>query len=287
MVIEHIIDAHVHFDSSSDAALAADVERYGRFMEEEGVTAALVMGTSTYHIDFFPEHDRLLELGQKDARIFPLINFDVPKADDECLAACEKWLSQGLAFGVKIYPGYDPFYPNEHPRSLELCALLERLGQPLVVHTGDTVTSSGRLRYSMPIHLDELAVQFPGLKIVMAHIGNPFFDEAQAILYKNDNLLADGSGLFMSPNDEFVIDYYIEEMIRRLRYLYAYIDSEEKIQFGGDHPYTNPRHHLMFWKHVCQRLEFSDWETHLLFYEIARRTFALPLPDVLEGDKAE
>lgn len=287
MKIEHLIDAHVHFDCASDAALTEAREGYKRFREGLELDAALVMAKSTYHIEFFPEHERLLELGQKDEAIYPIINFDVPYADERCLEACEEWLTKELAWAVKIYPGYDPFYPHEHPRCLELCAMLERLGKPLMVHTGDTVTKNGRLRYARPIHLDELCVRFPSLKIIMAHIGNPFFEEAQAIIYKNDNLFADGSGLFMSSGEEFEYDVYVDELIKRLRYLYAYVDSEEKIHFGGDFPFTNPGHHVLFWKLVVQKLEFTEWEAHLLFYENARRAFGLPLPEVMAPPEDE
>lgn len=279
MAQDRIIDAHVHFECGSDEALAADRERYGRFMEERKVVAAMVMAKSTYHIEFFPEHERLIDLGQKDESIFPIINFDVPYADDECLKATEEWLTAGVAWAVKIYPGYDPFYPHEHPRALELCAMLERLGKPLIVHTGDTVTSSGRLRYAKPIHLDEVCVRFPTLKVVMAHIGNPFFEESQAVIYKNENLFADGSGLFMSHGDDFEWDPYVAELIKRLRYVYAYIDSAEKIHFGGDFSFTNPDHHVQFWELATERLEFTDEEKDLLFYGNARRLFGLPLSD--------
>lgn len=281
-----IIDAHVHFDCGSREALVADRERYGRFMDDHGLDAAMVMAKSTYHIEFFPEHERLIELGQKDDRVFPVINFDVPYADDDCLKATEEWLTSGVAHAVKIYPGYDPFYPHEHPRALELCAMLERLGKPLMVHTGDTVTSSGRLRYAKPIHLDEVCVRFPTLKVVMAHIGNPFFEEAQAVIYKNENLFADGSGLFMSHSDEFIFDTYVDELLKRLRYLYAYIDSEYKIHFGSDFPFTNPEHHLEFWTLVTQKLEFSDEEARLLFYGNAQRIFGVPaVDDELDGSE--
>lgn len=277
---EHVIDAHVHFDCSSREALAADRKSYGEFMDEVEVDAAVVMAKSTYHIEFFPEHERLLELSEQDDRIFPIINFDVPYADDKCLSATEEWLEKGLAQAVKIYPGYDPFYPHEHPRALELASMLERLDKPLMIHTGDTVTPEGRLKYAHPLHLDELAVRFPTLRIVMAHIGNPFFDAAQAVLYKNDNVFADGSGLFVSRTDEFVYDPYVDELIRRLRFLFAYIDSAECIHFGGDHPFTDPWHHVEFWLAACRRLEFTPEETHLLFYENARRVFDLPLPAI-------
>ncbi len=280
---DYIIDAHVHLDCSSRDLLATDRERYGRFMDEVGLDAALVMAKSTDTIDFYPEHERLLELGQIDERIFPIINFDTPRADDSCLESTEEWLTEELAVAVKIYPGYDPFYPHEHPRALELASMLERLGKPLIVHCGDTVVPDGLLKYAHPLHLDDLAVRFPTLKIVMAHIGNPFFDAAQAVIYKNANVFADGSGMFMSRSDEFVYDPYVDELIRRLRFLYAYIDSVESIHFGGDFPFTSPWHHVEFWMHAARRLDFTDDERHLLFYENARTVFDLPLPDVTEG----
>lgn len=277
---EQVIDAHVHFDCSSDEAIRADQERYARLMDDVSLDAALVMAKSTYHIEFFAEHERLLELSQRDERIFPIINVDVPYADDACFAATEEWLSEGLAVAAKMYPGYDPFYPHEHPRALELAAMMDRLGKPLIVHTGDTVVPEGRLRYAHPLHVDELAVRFPTLKIVMAHIGNPFFDAAQAVIYKNGNVVADGSGLFVSRSDEFTLDFYLDELIKRFRFVFAYIDSDEAVHFGGDFPFTNPRHHVEFWLAVCRRLEFSEAETRRLFYENARQVFDLPLPEI-------
>ena len=275
-----IIDAHVHLDSATDETLAADRQAYREVMEEAGIMAAMVMGKSTYHIDFYSEHERLLELCQHDDDLFAIINFDVPTADDRCLAKVEEWLTSGAAHAAKIYPGYDPFYPHRDERSLALCALLEQIDKPLIVHTGDPVTPQGRLRYARPIHLDELAVRFPKLRIVMAHLGNPFFDEAQAVLYKNAHVVADGSGLFMSRGEEFVADAYIEELIRRLRGLMAYVDADDSIMFGGDFSYTNAAHHVSFWELVCAKLEFTDEERHRLFYENARRLFQLPLPEV-------
>lgn len=275
-----IIDAHAHFDCSSDAALRADHETFSRYMDAEGVVAACVMGKSVDHIDFFPEHERLLELGRKDGRIFPIINFDAPYATDECLAAAEGWLRDGLARAIKLYPGYDAFYPHEHPRCLEVYAMADRLDVPVMIHSGDTVTPTGRLKYARPIHLDDVAVQFPGVTFVMAHVGQPFYDEAQAVLYKNPNLKADGSGLFISQGDDFVRDTFVSELIRRLRFLFAYIDSAEEVHFGGDYPFTDPTHHVRFWELVTRELGFDVEETHALFYENARRVFRLPLPEV-------
>jgi len=270
-----IIDAHAHLDCSSDEALSAEYERYRTFLDDNEVAAALVMTKSVDHIDFFPEHERLFELAAKDERLQPIINFDAPFAGDEHVEAVETWLSTDLARAAKIYPGYDPFYPHELPRCLELYSMLDRLGKPVMIHCGDTVTANGRLKYARPLFLDDIAVAYPTLKIVMAHIGQPFYDEAAAVLYKNKNVVADGSGLFMSGSDEFVPDAFVGTLIERLRFLFAYVDSPEAIHFGGDFPFTNPAHHLEFWELLMKELEFDEQERKKLLFDNARQVFGL------------
>ena len=71
----------------------------------------------------------------------------------------------------------------------------------------------------------------------------------------------------------------LSELVRRLRFLFAYVDSAEEIHFGGDYPFTTPTHHVRFWEMVTRELDFTEEEKHLLFYENARRVFHLPLPE--------
>ena len=115
-----IIDAHAHFDCSSDEALRKDHERFGRYMDAEGVVAALVMGKSVDHIDFLPEHERLLELGQKDERIFPIINFDAPFASLTFFHYIEHMYRDRLPYSLY------------HPRAFEV-PVIDRDGRRLTV----------------------------------------------------------------------------------------------------------------------------------------------------------
>ena len=90
------------------------------------------------------------------------------------LEEIESHLQRKRCVGVKLYPGYYELYPND--KSLyPIYKMTEEYGKVLSVHTGMVAGNGGHLKYCRPIHLDDIATDFPGLKIVMCHFGNPFY----------------------------------------------------------------------------------------------------------------
>ena len=89
--------------------------------------------------------------------------------------------------GFKFHPGLQGFYPNDRV-AFPLYEVLQELGLPAIFHTGQTgigarVRGGGiRLKYSNPMCIDDVAVDFPDLHIVMAHPAFPWQDEAIALL---------------------------------------------------------------------------------------------------------
>ena len=69
----------------------------------------------------------------------------------------------------------------------------------------------------MPIYIDEVAVKRPNLKIIIAHLGNPWIDETMLILNRNKNVYADISGLILNCFDEYWSKYYQEMIIKILK----------------------------------------------------------------------
>ena len=271
-----IIDAHAHLDFSTKESMMRDFDRYRSTMDGVDLRGTMLMGGSVDTIDFFPENERLIELSQQHRWIFPIVNFDPPQASRECLRAIEQWIDQGHCYAVKLYPGYDPFYPAEDPWCRELCAVLVDRSVPLIIHTGDTFTSYGRLRYSHPLNVDDVAVDNPSLSIVFAHIGMPFGETATALLRKNPLVHSDGSGLFYS--DEYdAEEVFLKELKRYFFFIFAQIRTTKKIHFGGDFPFTNPLHHVMFWQDFFRDFPDPDEATHRFFFENARSLFKLPL----------
>ena len=81
----------------------------------------------------------------------------------------KKYIQMG-ARGIKLYPSYNHFYPNEN-RMYPLYSLAQEVQIPVLVHTGSSVFKGSKIKYADPIHLDEVATDFPDLTLLMAHGG--------------------------------------------------------------------------------------------------------------------
>lgn len=128
---------------------------------------------------------------------------------------------------IKIHPPHQLFYPNEYLNGMKNLEIVYRRCEewsiPVMVHTGTSFFSGARIKYGDPIHLDDLAVDFPKLKIIMAHGGRPLWmDTAFYLLRRHPNLLMDISSI---PPRKLLTDYF-----PRLE------DVEDKVLFGTDWP---------------------------------------------------
>ncbi len=76
--------------------------------------------------------------------------------------------------GLKLYPSYQHYYLNEH-RMYPLYQIAQDLDIPILIHTGSSVFKGSRMKYGNPLHLDDVAVDFPRLNLIMAHSGRGFW----------------------------------------------------------------------------------------------------------------
>ncbi len=135
--------------------------------------------------------------------------------------------------GFKFHPSYQNFLPNDR-QHYPLYAELEALGVPALFHTGQTGIGSGlpggrgiKLRYSDPMLLDDIAADFPGLTIIMAHPSVPWQDSAIAVAQHKANVYIDLSG--WSPK------YFPPQLVRAANGL-----LKTKVLFGSDYPLLRP-----------------------------------------------
>lgn len=143
-------------------------------------------------------------------------------------------LAEGFAVrGFKFHPNLQGFLPNDRS-AYPLYEVIEGLGLPAIFHTGQTGIGAGvrggggvRLKYSNPMHIDDVAVDFPDLRIVMAHPSFPWQDEALAVATHKPNVFIDLSG--WSPK------YFPPQLVR-----YANTLLKDKVLFGSDYPLLTP-----------------------------------------------
>ena len=133
----------------------------------------------------------------------------------------ERLVTQDGFRGLKIYPTYQHFYPNDR-ELYPMYAVAQALKIPLMVHTGSSVFKGAKLKYGDPLTLDDVAVDFPDLKIVMAHSGRGFwYDRAFFLARMHENVYMEIAGL--PPT-------------RLLEYFPELERNADKVIFGSDWP---------------------------------------------------
>lgn len=130
--------------------------------------------------------------------------------------------------GIKLYPVLAGFEAND-PHLGPFYALAERLGLPILWHMGSTPVASGRLRLSHPLLLDDVAVEFPKLKMIIAHMGHPWQRDTALIVRKNPSVFTDVSGLWFRPYQG------VDALIIAQEW-----GITDKLLFGSDYPLWNP-----------------------------------------------
>lgn len=130
--------------------------------------------------------------------------------------------------GVKVSPVYQGVHPHD-PRYREIYAYCERHGLPILTHMATTFSSGVPLDWARPALMDEVAIDYPGLKIILAHLGHPWEGETIAVIRKQPNLFADLSALYYRP----------WQFYNSMRLATEY-GATGKILFGSDYPATTP-----------------------------------------------
>lgn len=117
-----------------------------------------------------------------------------PKVDEEY----DRCVSDLGCKGIKLGANYQDFDPLGQD-AFKLFARLEHDGLPIVFHQGTSPMWDAPLMYAHPIVMDRVAMAFPRLKIVMAHLGHPWHIDCLAVVRKHPNVWADVSAQFYRP----------------------------------------------------------------------------------------
>ena len=128
--------------------------------------------------------------------------------------------------GVKLAPIYQGVHPLD-PRYRHIYAYCQERGLPILIHMATTFSSGTPLEYARPALIDQVAVDFPELKLVLAHLGHPWEGETIAVIRRNANVYADVSALYYRP----------WQFYNSMRLLMEY-HAEAKVLFGSDFPFT-------------------------------------------------
>ncbi len=258
--IGRIIDTHIHLvrgnpdlkpigdygSRMTDVPDEAKAEYLKREMAQAGIGSAFGMGHRNGSKDDPLGIVSTLRIAARAPGLKVIGVIDPAKTGREHLLSVERQIERerNKIVAFKAYLGYLNFGP-EAPGYAPYYKLAAKYNLPVIFHTGDVWSLKAKVKYAHPLLVDEVAVDHPSVNFVLAHFGNPWFSDAAEVVWKNDNVWVDLSGLYMG--DEKSIEEIIKSgtlpeaipglVISDLKKAITALDRYDRILYASDWPF--------------------------------------------------
>jgi len=267
-----LIDCHVHLNNyytengDNRRPTEENVHRLWDAMAANGVDHAVVLTSYKVNVDR-PSVEHVLEILAQDPRTTVVEGLRWRSDHRTDLFHMEERIRDGLVKGIKLYPGYDLYAIND-PSLEAVFRIAAKHDVPVMIHCGDTYAKGAKVRQAHPLLVDDVAVDYPDVRFVICHLGNPWFQDTAEVLYKNDNVYADISGLTLGD-----FDYEFERyLVTRVKDMIAYMgDPGSQIMYGSDWPLVEMAPYVKFLKGLDfpeEAREHIAWKTAAKLFKI-------------------
>ena len=269
-----LIDCHVHLNNYHESLTRPtkdNVEELWQAMATHGVEHAVVL--TSYRVDVNrPSVEEVLATLSNDPRTTVVEGLRWRGDARTDLFTLEERLRAGVVKGIKLYPGYDQYAIND-PSLESVFRIAAKYDVPVMIHCGDTYSKHAKVRQAHPLLVDDVAVDYPDVKFVICHLGNPWFQDTAEVLYKNDNVFADVSGLTLG-NFESEFERY---MVQRVKDMIMYMgDPGKQLMYGSDWPLVAMGPYLKF----LRNLDFPAATMENISWRTAARLFKIPMREL-------
>jgi uncharacterized protein len=269
-----IIDCHTHLNNYKNeniSMLEENLETLQREMKRNRVDCAVVL-TSYKDVPGRPSTRDVVKATRGLKHLTVVAGISYLSHSPEVIAELREYLQERSVRGLKLYPGYEPFYPSD-PRMRSVFELASEYNVPVMIHTGDTFSAKGKLKYSHPLNIDEVAVDHPGVNIIICHMGNPWFRDTMEVVYKNANVYTDTSGLVLGN----FTDRFEAYMKKQFQEMMLYGLEPGKVLYGTDWPISEMDSYLAF----MDELTITARDKQKILYDNAAAMFGFTKEDSL------
>ena len=270
MAARYIVDAHVHLNNYHEATRRPTTDNVKELlakMEELHIHHAVVI--TSYKVDLDrPSVEQVLDALSREPRLSVVEGLRWRGDARTDLFTMEERIRDGVVRGIKLYPGYDKYAIND-PSLEHVFRIAAKYDVPVLIHTGDTYSKSSKVRMAHPLLVDDVAVDYPETKFVMCHLGSPWFQDTAEVLYKNDNVYADISGLTLGDSISYDFERYV---VMRVKDMVMYMgDPGKQLLYGTDWPLVAMRPYLK----LLRELDFDDSQLENICWRTAARLFRI------------
>lgn len=241
-----IVDLHTHFlqyDTAIDEHLRDDMRRCGidtgqwKFTEAQYLAAtgaadrAVVFGLRAAKTGWCADNALVGDFVRRHKEKY-LYFASIDPCEPDAMEQLRHEHEFNHCKGVKLGPVYQGKHPLDEAYE-PIYGYCQRFGLPIITHMATTFASGVPLSYARPVLMDEVACRYPGLKIVLAHMGHPWEAETLAVIRKQPNCFADISALYYRPWQ------FYQSMSLAVEY-----GCTNKLLFGSDFPATTTQSSL-------------------------------------------
>jgi uncharacterized protein len=235
----HIADSFVHdariTAGNPNLAIAVDLEDHWTAMAP--VDRAIVLGFRARHVGVLVPNEYVAAYVNRHPE--KLIGFcSVDPQDADAVEQLEHAVRNLGLRGLKAAPIYQNVHPSD-PRFVRLMQAAEALQVPVLIHQGTTFCEQVSLELANPVLLQPLALQFPRLRMVIAHLGHPWIAETLVLIRKHRHWYSDISALYYRPWQ------FYNALVLAMEY-----GVLDRLLFGTDYPFTTPASTLEALRHV-------------------------------------
>ena len=235
-----IVDVHTHLTplegwgqsfldqvpKANNAAVGIDLhvtpERHWAAMEK--ADRAIVFGINSLALDMNTPNDAIADYA--NAQYEEIIGFmSIDPHQEDAIEEIDRCVGQLGLRGIKMSPVYQHYHPCDE-KAERVHRHAEKLGLPILTHAAFHSMSNTPMKWANPLLYDDVAQQFPNLKIILAHIGLPWYTDTMVMVRKHPNVFADVSPAFHQG-----------WMYRALELFYEFAVIQ-KLLFGTDFPFS-------------------------------------------------
>jgi len=261
-----IIDNHAHLSTYTNEGLSytAIRDRLLETMSAVGVTLSCILPDSEPGTAV-ADMETVLNAVSGFPSLKPLGSVSVPAMSGADIERLENLAATGRICGVKLYPGFEEFYPADAEcRPLyEMCI---RQGIPVIYHSGETMNEQWREEYNHPWEIAHVAERMPELNIIVAHFSQPHLEACREIVLRFPSVHADISGLAHPTTIGLcglpAIKEILEDTINK---------QPDKVLFGTDWPVCDITEHIR----LVDSLKIKGEARNLVFSGNAKRLFRI------------
>jgi len=166
--------------------------------------------------------------------LVPLVSIDLLQTPADMQAEIDDKVKNHGAKGLKLHPVSNRFYP--HDRGLwSTYQKATELGLPILFHSGEAEAAGyTQVDFARPANFEQVLQNFPGLTIILAHLGKGFLEESVALAQKYDNVFFDTSAILSGSEIKggFASGGEAVKLVRTI--------GVNRVLFGSDWPWFDP-----------------------------------------------